>query len=152
MQEPVFGLAEGREGIIVGLKGKTSSDSEKGVVINMEIRRRSGRGVVENFVLLGVSSKPPTLCEFVLLDDYSLYSSAPLVSGPNHKGAEDEEVETTFNLGLTEKQKRDRENVVLPYFDAQKEGGAAGPGEGGRILYEMGREDREDFDDEEDEI
>jgi len=59
---------------------------------------------------------------------------------------------TTFNLGLTEKQKRDRENVVLPYFDAQKDGGAAGPGDGGRILYDMGTEDREDFDDEEDEI
>jgi elongator complex protein 5 len=61
-------------------------------------------------------------------------------------------VETTFNLGLTEKQRRDREGVVLPYFDAQREGGAAGPGEGGRILYDMGAEDREDFDDEEDEI
>lgn len=63
-----------------------------------------------------------------------------------------EDAETTFSLGLTEKQKRDRDGVVLPYFDAQKEGGAAGPGEGGRILYEMGAEDREDFDDEEDEI
>jgi elongator complex protein 5 len=51
---------------------------------------------------------------------------------------------------LTEKQRRDREGVVLPYFDAQKDGG--GPGEGGRILYDMGEEDREDFDDEEDEI
>jgi elongator complex protein 5 len=52
-------------------------------------------------------------------------------------------------LGLTEKQRRDREGVVLPYFDAQNESGV---GEGGRILYEMGVEDREDFDDEEDEI
>jgi elongator complex protein 5 len=40
---------------------------------------------------------------------------------------------------------RDREGVVLPYFDAQK-----GGGEGGRILYDMGEED--DFDEEEDEI
>lgn len=37
--------------------------------------------------------------------------------------------------------------MVLPYFDAQTE---IGGGEGGRILYEMGRED--DFDEEEDEI
>lgn len=151
MQEPVFGLAEGREGIIIGLNGKTNNDVEEGVVINMEIRRRSGRGVVENFVLLP-ASKPLTLSEFVLLDDHPLYSSIPLVSGASHEGADGDDVETTFNLGLTEKQKRDRENVVLPYFDAQKEGGAAGPGEGGRILYEMGSEDREDFDDEEDEI
>lgn len=65
-------------------------------------------------------------------------------------GDEDAEgMESTFSLGLTEKQRRDREGVVLPYFDAQK---GEGPGEGGRILYEMGDEDREDFDDEEDEI
>jgi len=37
----------------------------------------------------------------------------------------------------------------LPYFDAQN---GAGPGEGGRILYEMGEEDFDDFDEEEDEI
>jgi elongator complex protein 5 len=49
---------------------------------------------------------------------------------------------------LTEKQRRDREGVVLPYFDAQK--GEWGTGEGGRILYEMDRVD--DFDEEEDEI
>jgi elongator complex protein 5 len=49
---------------------------------------------------------------------------------------------------LTEKQRKDRDGVVLPYFDAQKGEG----GEGGRILYEMGAEDREDFDDEENEI
>ncbi len=56
-----------------------------------------------------------------------------------------EEMETTFSLGLTEKQRKDRDGIVLPYFDAQTEIGA---GEGGRILYELGRED--DFDDEED--
>lgn len=68
------------------------------------------------------------------------------------EGQDPEDMATTFNLGLTEKQKRDRENVVLPYFDAQKDGGGSGAGEGGRILYDMGDEDREDFDDEEDEI
>jgi elongator complex protein 5 len=68
--------------------------------------------------------------------------------GENESGGEgEEEMEATFNLGLTEKQRRDREGVVLPYFDAQVE---VGGGEGGRILYEMGRED--DFDEEEDEI
>lgn len=55
--------------------------------------------------------------------------------------------DSTFSMGLTEKQRRDREGIVLPYFDAQED---VGGGEGGRILYEMGRED--DFDDEEDEI
>jgi elongator complex protein 5 len=56
-------------------------------------------------------------------------------------------LETTFNLGLSEKERRDREGVRLPFFDAQNEGGI---GDGGRILYDMGVED--DFDDEEDEI
>jgi elongator complex protein 5 len=85
----------------------------------------------------------------MLLDEHPLYAPPSL----HQESDENEgEVETTFNLGLTEKQKRDREGVVLPYFDAQKDGGAAGAGDGGRILYDMGVEDREDFDDEEDEI
>ncbi|KAJ5033378.1 uncharacterized protein L3040_008496 [Drepanopeziza brunnea f. sp. 'multigermtubi'] len=178
IQEPVFGIHEEREGVLVGLGRSVCRDEEKGVVVNMEIRRRSGRGVLESFVLLlpspplatattparttSKSSSPAAgLAEFVLLDDHPLYASTPSGapgsgSGAGGPGEQDTDVEmemaTTFSLGLTQKQKRDRENVVLPYFDAQKEGGAAGPGEGGRILYDMGEEDREDFDDEEDEI
>ncbi len=127
-------------------------------MVNMEVRRRSGRGVVENFMILPPlpstsSAKGMALSEIILLDDHPLYSSTPSGPGTISEGGDgEEEVETTFNLGLTEKQKRDREGVVLPYFDAQRDGGAAGPGEGGRILYDMGAEDREDFDDEEDEI
>jgi elongator complex protein 5 len=156
LQEPVFGLQEGREGILVGLSGK--KEEERGVVVNMEIRRRSGRGVVENFVVVAPSpSSAPTkslaLSEVMLLDDHPLHASKlPVLGAAVNDGQGEEEVETTFNLSLTEKQKRDREGVVLPYFDAQRDGGAAGPGEGGRILYDMGAEDREDFDDEEDEI
>lgn len=52
--------------------------------------------------------------------------------------------ESTFELGLTPDQKSARDGVILPYFDAQ-----AGSGAGGRILYELDRED--DFDEEEDE-
>lgn len=157
LEEPAFGLQEGREGVLVGLSGK--KDGEAGVVVNMEIRRRSGRGVVENFVMIppiapaSSTTKGAALSEIMLLDDHPLYSSTPPGLGTTaESGVGEEEIETTFNLGLTEKQKRDREGVVLPYFDAQREGGAAGPGEGGRILYDMGAEDREDFDDEEDEI
>jgi elongator complex protein 5 len=78
-----------------------------------------------------------------LLDDNILYNP-PMERDP---GAENEEPTSTFELGLTDKQRRDREGVVLPYFDAQS---GDGPGEGGRILYDMGEED--DFDEEEDEI
>ncbi|KAH8821407.1 Elongator complex protein 5 [Xylogone sp. PMI_703] len=163
LQAPVWGLAERKEGVIIGLESRHSvlgNGTDGSVVVEMEMRRKSGRGVKEVFIL---SPAPPTTLQtpaslpskalagvgtITLLDDHPLYASVPVLSSPEP----DEEVQTTFNLGLTEKQKRDREGVVLPYFDAQKEGGALGPGEGGRILYEMGEEDKEDFDDEEDEI
>ena len=76
-----------------------------------------------------------------LLEDHPAYRSTHESS--NVEGQE--QVGSTFELGLTEKQRQDREGVVLPYLDAQK-----GAGEGGRILYDMGSED--DFDEEEDEI
>jgi len=60
---------------------------------------------------------------------------------------EETQLESTFSLGITEKEKQDREAINLPYFDAQK---GDGIGEGGRILYDLGVED--DFDEEEDEI
>lgn len=144
LAEPEWGLNEGREGVLIGLKGgKGDAD---GVVIEMEIRRRSGRSVGERFVLvpseklgLGGASR------ISLLNDHPMFRD-PLADTGDSKDDGDE-AETTFSLGLTEKQRRDREGIVLPYFDAQTDIGA---GEGGRILYEMGRED--DFDDEEDEI
>lgn len=146
--EPVYSISSYQEGVLVSLPPKRTG--EEGVVIHMELRRRSGRGVVEDFVLIPSSpstvstSQVPTI---ILLDEHPLYSSAFTQSEPSDG---EEEPQSTFNLGLTEKQKRDRENVVLPYFDAQKDVGSSSGG--GRILYDMGAEDREDFDDEEDEI
>lgn len=114
----------------------------------MELRRKSGRVVQEKFVLF--PSTPTTTAQHrqqtkgvggvILLSDHPAFSTATTEE-------EGEGIQATFNLGLTEKQRRDREGVVLPYFDAQTE---VGGGEGGRILYDMGRED--DFDEEEDEI
>ncbi|TAQ90709.1 hypothetical protein B7494_g999 [Chlorociboria aeruginascens] len=155
MQEPRFGLREGREGVLVGLHYSLSKEKSQAVVLDMELRRKSGRGIIETFVLSAPPSTTTTpsqiLSTITLLDSYPPYSTIP-IQHEAEEPPEEEGVQTTFSLGLTEKQKRDREDVVLPYFDAQKEGGALGAGEGGRILYEMGDEDREDFDDEEDEI
>ncbi|WPH03477.1 Elongator complex protein 5 [Acrodontium crateriforme] len=142
---PSFGLNEGTEGIVQGL----GANGRESLVLEMEHRRKSGRGVKEWYFLPYSSDKTANISskthrEIVsLLEDHPLYRSAP----PEDAGdtANGGESETTFELGLTEKQKRDREGVVLPYFDAQN-GGV----EGGRILYDMGSED--DFDDEEDEI
>ncbi|KAG8158735.1 hypothetical protein KVR01_011178 [Diaporthe batatas] len=155
---PAWGLAEGREGVLVGFKGVgAGGGGGRAVVVEMELRRRSGRAVVETFVLEparggGGGGPTPAAAAAAAAGTLSLLSDHPLfaapVGGADDGHDEDEDLaETTFNLGLTEKQRKDREGIVLPYFDAQKD---VGGGEGGRILYEMGRED--DFDDEEDEI
>jgi elongator complex protein 5 len=139
--EPSFGLEEGVEGVVQGL----GANGTEGVVLEMEHRRKSGRGVRERYFLpLHASSASGKSREIVtLLEDHPQYSKPDEAkSGADGTGAE---AETTFELGLTEKQRLVREGVVLPYFDAQK-----GGGEGGRILYDMGSED--DFDEEEDEI
>ncbi|KAI1262574.1 Elongator complex protein 5 [Xylariaceae sp. FL1019] len=146
-QEPDFGLDEGKEGVLIGLRSK--NELSEGLVLEMELRRRSGRSVAEKFILVPppITTSPtstPTkadIAKIYLLSDHPVFQTA------DPAAEKEEEPESTFNLGLTEKQRRDREGIVLPYFDAQTDVGA---GEGGRILYEMGRED--DFDDEEDEI
>lgn len=158
LEEPEWGLKEGREGVLVGLRERSKEEDRRGVVIDMELRRRSGRTVTEKFILTPQRTPgrtpTPTLSsspKIVLLTDHAMFSPSTDADEEGKTGqdghGEDEQPESTFNLGLTEKQRKDREGIVLPYFDAQTDIGA---GEGGRILYEMGRED--DFDDEEDEI
>lgn len=149
--EPEFGLREGREGVLIGLQARKPESRGDGFVVQMELRRRSGRPVTGTFVVV-----TPTGAERKLgaLSSFSLQENYPGFKPPEDEGATasqanegEEQPQSTFNLGLTDKQRSDREGVVLPYFDAQTD---IGGGEGGRILYEMGRED--DFDDEEDEI
>ncbi|TID20005.1 hypothetical protein E6O75_ATG07465 [Venturia nashicola] len=149
--EPVFGLQEEIEGVLKGMGG-----NEGGVVVEMEYRRKSGRAVGEWFFLPSPTShntitssvsglKKPVQAGremVILLEDHPLYNKPA-----EHEIPGNEDPDSTFNLGLTEKQRKDREGIVLPYFDAQGDGQV---GEGGRILYEMGEED--DFDEEEDEI
>ena len=163
LPRPTFGLTEEIEGVIIGLPPasitSTITPETAGVVIEMEHRRKSGRGVREWYFL--PSSPPanrlwtpqtPQRENVVLLDDHPLFGKFSAVEGEKmgDGGGEGMTEGLTFDLKLTERQRREREGVVLPYFDAQKEGGATGPGEGGRILYDMGVED--DFDEEEDEI
>lgn len=150
---PAFGLGEEMEGVIVGLKPKAWTSrslkpEERGLVLELEHRRKSGRGVLEWYFLPTISKTlpnagPQAFREIVsLLDDHPLFHQAKDEDNP------DQELSgMTFELGLTDRQRQEREGVVLPYFDAQKTGGG---GEGGRILYDLGVED--DFDEEEDEI
>lgn len=134
--------------------GGNAYSAGEGMVLEMEHRRKSGRSVHETFFL--PSSATPSSETFkgiILLDEHPLFAP-PKAAQHGDGGGEvkEEDLGGTFNLGLTEKQRRDREGVVLPYFDAQRrgDGDGGGGGEGGRILYEMGAED--DFDEEEDEI
>ena len=141
------------EGVLVGL-GAQSED----VVLGVEFRRKSGRTMGGEYVLsrstdkggaggppVGRSARP----EIMLLEEHPRYKA--LFPSDLGEGASKDDAETgeTFSLSLTEKQRRDREGVVLPYFDAQRD---EGPGEGGRILYQMGEEDFGDWDEEEDEV
>lgn len=143
---PVFGLEEEQDGVLLGRLDKLGgTGAAEGIVLELEHRRKSGRGVLEWYLLPPASRySPQHVKEIVaLLDDNALYNP-PMEPDTN---PDDNEPKSTFELGLTDRQRRDREGVVLPYFDAQH---GDGPGEGGRILYDMGEED--DFDEEEDEI
>jgi elongator complex protein 5 len=148
LAEPRWGLHEGREGVLTSIKKSISGAWTSEFVVQMELRRRSGRAVTEQFIMASNLASIPDRAapaKIALLSDHPSFAS-PGQPSDMETNAE-VEADSTFSLGLTEKQRLDREGVVLPYFEAQTD---IGSGEGGRILYEMGRED--DFDDEEDEI
>ncbi|KAJ9604006.1 hypothetical protein H2200_011528 [Cladophialophora chaetospira] len=149
---PSSGLSGEIEGVVIGLKPKTFTNlgpENKGIVLELEHRRKSGRGVREWFFLPAARSPAKTVGLQTARETVILLDDHPLLRRPKEEDADaDQELSgMTFELGLTERQRLEREGVVLPYFDAQKAGGG---GEGGRILYDMGVED--DFDEEEDEI
>jgi elongator complex protein 5 len=151
LAEPTHGLLQGAEGIVQCL----DANDHRGIVLEAEFRRKSGRPESETYFLRDSRHSDYNVPmdgiafgtlkqEFVtLLEQVPAYGNQEVLGMVNATG---DEIESTFNLGLTDKQKQAREGVVLPYFDAQKGEG----GEGGRILYDMGEED--DFDEEEDEI
>jgi elongator complex protein 5 len=152
LASPSFGLSGEIEGVVVGLKPKPVADmnpGEEGIVLELEHRRKSGRGVREWFFLPTAANAGRTGGIHAFRETVILLDDHPRFRRPKDEAADgDQELSgMTFELGLTERQRLEREGVVLPYFDAQKAGGG---GEGGRILYDMGVED--DFDEEEDEI
>ena len=131
----------GCRGALVGCRRAAGAGAGAGRSrwVEVEHRRRSGEAVRDWFVV-GHGGRGARGA-VVRLEEHPAYPR------PEENKDEQPGPETTFSLGLSEKERRDREGVRLPYLDAQNEGGI---GEGGRILYDMGVED--DFDDEEDEI
>ncbi|KAI5806615.1 Elongator complex protein 5 [Peziza echinospora] len=180
---PKWGLVEdhpggrggGIEGAVVGLG--SNSHHNAGIVLEMEHRRKSGRGVQEWFFLPTatttqsksaaasntpaagssifekVGAPPGSIEKLILLEDHPTWKLSEQVRVGRNSEDEEEEgdgmPQTTFDLGLTEKQKKARDEVVLPYMDAQDDFGGGGGG-GGRILY-MPERVVDDWDDEEDE-
>ncbi len=144
----MWGADKGGDGFLIGLNTGEHGSLAEGIVLEMELRRRSGRAETNKFVLWHRKQDEFT-SEVTLLSEHPLFAAPADPGQTAADGGDDAEdsMETTFKLGLTDKQRKDREEVVPPYFDAQTDIGA---GEGGRILYDMGRED--DFDEEEDEI
>ncbi|KAM0797624.1 Elongator complex protein 5 [Usnea florida] len=157
--EPRFGIEEGRDGVVVGMESAAVGQQGGEFVLEMEYRRKSGRGVREWFSLqrgeAALGARPKG--DFILLDDHPLFSTTDPATeaGVSHESGTAAhsaglgyamQRDVTFELGLTQKQRGQREGVEAPYFDAQRGEG----GEGGRILYDLGVED--DFDEEEDEI
>jgi elongator complex protein 5 len=152
LPEPTWGLLQGAEGVVQCL----DANDHRGIVLEAEFRRKSGRPEGETYFLRaprhsdyhapipGIPTGTLKQEYVMLLDQIPGYANETVIGLVSAAG---QDIESTFNLRLTDKQKQAREGVVLPYFDAQKGEGA---GEGGRILYDMGSED--DFDEEEDEI
>lgn len=181
LAEPVFGLAEEKDGVLLGAG---ANDPRWGMVVEMEFRRKSGRTVSERFYVPrdvdpgfkivgnraslgngnsdGKSSSRSTTTTTttpMLLADHPLYRRPIIPSAESAAHAQsggggegDEElISSTFDLTLTSKQRDDRAGVVLPYFDAQRGEGGGGGGGGGGRIL-YNMGVEDDFDEEEDEI
>jgi len=119
-----------------GVISTISSNCQDSVVVALEYRKKSGRTITERCLL---KLEDGAVKSF---DVQSTRGTPPETNIGMDFG-------TTFNLGTTQKQMRNKEIVVLPHFAAQ------GPGENGNLIeggtdieYTLDAED--DFDDEED--
>lgn len=104
------------------------------MIVYLEYRRKSGRTISEKCILNLLSSRVEPLVK-------DSAGKSPAGIGLDFG--------TTFNLGLTQRQKKSKEDVVLPHFSAQGLPPTENArGNTGEIEYTLDAED--DFDDEED--
>ena len=66
MPAPLFGIEEGTQGVLVGL----GANDKRGCVVEMEYRRKSGRGIEEWFFLPELGGGEG---EIMLLEDQELF-------------------------------------------------------------------------------
>lgn len=122
-----------RDGAREGVVSPFGTNSPQRLIVVLEYRKKSGRTIWEKCVLNLISSRVDHLGP-----DPSLASQA--TSGLDFG--------TTFNLGITQRQRESKEDVVLPHFSAQAKSNNNAMGDNGEIEYTLDAED--DFDDEED--
>jgi elongator complex protein 5 len=119
-----------RDGVISTL----ASNCSQQIIIALEYRKRSGRTISERHTVNLTSGK-----------------AEPLDRKPEEDSRDTRGLDfgTTFNLGMTQRQKESKEDVVLPHFSARRIfSGSAVSERSGDIEYTLEAED--DFDDEED--
>jgi elongator complex protein 5 len=117
-----------------GVVSTFGSNTPLQLIVSLQYRRKSGRTLIEKY-------------------SFNLSSGQVGILGP--PAAEDDAQETsgvdfgtTFNLGITQRQKQSKEDLVLPHFLAQRDVQAEEMAAAGHIDYTLDAED--DFDDEED--
>jgi len=119
-----------------GVISAIASNCRESILVAIEYRKKSGRIVTERCVLK--------------LEDGAIKSfEAQSTEGTLPETNIGMDFGTTFNLGMTQEQKRNKEIVVLPHFAAQspRDNGPRNKA-GTEIEYTLDAED--DFDDEED--
>jgi elongator complex protein 5 len=124
LPEPTHGLLQSAEGVIQCL----NANDTRGIVLSAEFRRKSGRSESENYFLRpsrasDYNAALPGMAvgtlkkEFVvLLDQVPAYANGAvigLVGAGADDGVDKDQMESTFKLGLTDKQRAVREEVVM---------------------------------------
>jgi elongator complex protein 5 len=127
LPDPIH-LDRAKDGLVAAL----GSNATPLIILALEYRKKSGRAIKETCTLDIHSSK------LSILDVQTMDDQAP--SGIDFG--------TTFNLGMTDRQRESKEEVVLPHFSAQAHHAAATSDSAADIEYTLDAED--DFDDEED--
>jgi elongator complex protein 5 len=105
------------------------SNFTRSLIINVEYKKKSGRTIVEKTGMEVRSGK---------------LESLPSNEATHNQHSEAVDFETTFNLGISDRQKHSKQEVILPHFAAQ----ISSKEPSTDIEYTMDAED--DFDDEED--
>jgi len=123
-----------RDGAREGVVSPFGANSPQRLIVSLEYKKKSGRTISEKCILNLLSSRLDPL------------GTDPSVASQAASGLD---FGTTFNLGMTQRQKENKEDIILPHFSAQalQSNGNANR-DSGEIEYTLDAED--DFDDEED--